>query len=210
VIENLRERWKAVWQHLNAQIVPQDVLEELRKAYSSATRFYHNLVHIKDCLSIFDETKFLAARVAEVELAIWFHDAVYDTRRSDNEQRSAEWARSVVLQAGVGGEVAERVSALILATRHDREVTDMDAQLMVDIDLSILGREPEVFWQYEENIRKEYAWVSERLFREKRKEILCGFLDREHIYYHETYREMFEEQARANLKQAVTRLSNVG
>jgi predicted metal-dependent HD superfamily phosphohydrolase len=209
VIDNLRNRWKEVWHKLDARQVPQVVFEELIRAYSSPDRFYHNLTHIADCLSVFNQTKFLAAHPEEVELAIWFHDAVYDTSRNDNEQKSAEWAQTVIVRAGLDLVVAERVSRSILATRHHTEISDKDAQLMVDVDLSILGREPEVFWRYEENIRKEYAWVPENVFRQKRIEILRGFLDRQHIYYHENYREMFEEKARANLKQAITRLSDV-
>jgi predicted metal-dependent HD superfamily phosphohydrolase len=104
--------------------------------------------------------------------------------------------------------VAERVFQLILATSHNVEISDKDAQLIVDVDLSILGREPETYWQYENNIRKEYAWVPENLFRKKRIEILRGFLDREYIYFHERYRERFEDQARANLEQAIARLIN--
>ena len=84
-----------------------------------------------------------------------------------------------------------------------------DAQLLADVDLSILGREAEVFWRYEENIRKEYAWVPEDLFRRERVRILRGFLDRQHIYYHEEYRERFEARARVNLEQAIARLGGM-
>jgi predicted metal-dependent HD superfamily phosphohydrolase len=72
-----------------------------------------------------------------------------------------------------------------------------------------LGREAGVFWRYEENIRKEYAWVPEDLFRRERVKILRGFLDRPHIYYYRQYREKFEATARANLEQAIARLSNL-
>ena len=186
--------------------MPDKVFEELISAYSSPDRFYHNLAHVEDCLFYFDQTEFLALHPGEVELAIWFHDAVYDTRRGDNEQKSAAWAEAVIRQAGLGGEMAERVSRSILATRHDVEVEDRDARLVADVDLSILGREADVFWQYEENIRKEYAWVPEDLFRQKRAEILRGLLDREHIYYHEEYRHMFEDRARLNLKEVIAKL----
>lgn len=206
MIRLMRKRWEELWQKLDAHAVPLDIFDELIQAYSSPKRFYHNLAHIEDCLALFDQTKSLAIHPEEVELAIWFHDAVYDTRRNDNEQKSAEWAKFVVTQSGVSKAVAERVSNSILATRHDMEVTDPDAQLMVDIDLSTLGRETNIFWQYEENIRKEYAWVSEGVFREKRMEILRGFLNRPSIYYHETYKEMFEKKARVNLQQAIARL----
>src|SRR5687767_2511875 len=97
----MKDRWQRVWQKLAAPRVPQDALGELLRAYSSSDRHYHNFTHIQDCLSIFDQTSFLAAHPEEVELAIWFHDAVYDTRRSDNEQKSAEWAEAVIQQAGL-------------------------------------------------------------------------------------------------------------
>ena len=150
----------------------------------------------------------LAAHPEEVELAIWFHDAVYDATRSDNEQKSAEWAQAVIHESGLSSGLAERVASSILATRHHGEVTDPDAQLLVDIDLSILGRDPDIFWQYEENIRKEYSWVPQTLFQQERLKILQSFLDRPHIYYHGEYREKFEARARANLEQAIARLGS--
>jgi predicted metal-dependent HD superfamily phosphohydrolase len=202
----MAKRWEDMWKKLNARTAPQNVFEELIKAYSSPDRFYHNLTHIQDCLTIFDQTRWLAVQIEEVELAIWFHDAVYDTRRNDNEQKSAEWAVSAIHQSGAEHAVAERVFDFVLATRHTTEVSDRDAQLVVDVDLSILGRETEIYWQYEENIRKEYAWVPESVFRQKRLEVLRAFLDRPNIYYHEMYRNRFEKKARANLLQAIESL----
>lgn len=210
MVGNLRDRWQELWQKFDAYAVPQNVFDELISAYSAPDRFYHNLTHIEDCISVFDQTKSVAVYPEEVELAIWFHDAVYDARRNDNEQKSAEWAEAVLSQSDFNRAIAERVSNSILATRHTVEVTDPDAQLMVDVDLSILGRQADVFWHYEQNIRKEYAWVPESLFREKRLEILRGFLDRRSIYYHELYRGMFEEKARLNLEQAIARLIDAG
>lgn len=203
----IRNRWYAVWQKLHAQEVPYEALEKLITAYTSPDRFYHNLTHIQDCLSLFDQTNYLAAHPEEVEVAIWFHDSIYDTQRDDNEKRSAKWAQSMIDKAGLSKDVADRVSHSILATRHNREITDTDAQLLVDVDLSILGREADIFWPYEVNIRKEYAWVPEDMFRQKRVEILRSFLDREYIYYHENYREMFERRARMNIEQAIRSLS---
>jgi predicted metal-dependent HD superfamily phosphohydrolase len=116
----------------------------------------------------------------------------------------------VIRRTGLGHNFAERVSAAILATRHDKEVRDSDAQLMVDVDLAILGTSPEIFWAYEENIRREYAWVPQHLFVQNRAEILRGFLRRPHIYYHRRYRERLEQNARLNLQQAIAKLSQAG
>ena len=78
---------------------------------------------------------------------------------------------------------------------------------MADVDLAIFGADAEVFWQYEENIRQEYAWVPESVFRQKRAEVLRGFLTRLHIYHHKQYREAFEDNARVHLRQALAKLS---
>ena len=207
MFQNLRDRWEAVWQKLGASAAPQEVFDELIKAYSSPDRFYHTLAHIEDCLSIFDQTKSFAFRPTEVELAIWFHDGVYDTHGSDNEQKSAEWARATIEGLRIDINTSDRVADLILATRHTNEVTDADAHLIVDVDLSILGREAVVFWRYEENIRKEYSWVPGPVFRQKRTEILTSFLNRPSIYFHEEYQGRFEQTARANLKQAIAKLT---
>ena len=206
-MSDMRDRWERVWQKVAAPRPQHGVLDELIRAYSAPERYYHNLTHIQDCLSLLDQTPSLAAHPKEVELAIWFHDAVYDIRRSDNEQRSAEWAQAVIHESGLSRDIAERVASSILATRHQAAVTDPDPQLVVDVDLSILGRDSAVFWQYEENIRKEYAWVPDNVFRRERVKILQSFLDRPHIYYHGEYREMFEVRARMNLEQAIARLS---
>lgn len=208
--KRLRDRWEYLWQTLNAETVPEEIFDKLVKAYTSPNRFYHNLTHIEDCLFLLDQTQSLARHPEQVELAIWFHDAIYDSRRNDNEEKSAEWAKATIQKAGLRGDIAGRVIQVILATRHDEAATDTDAQLMVDVDLSILGREHKVFWRYEENIRKEYAWVPDDLFKTKRVEILSGFLSRPHLYYHQEYRARFEDQARDNLRQAIARLSGEG
>ncbi|UBF28044.1 hypothetical protein K9N68_09205 [Kovacikia minuta CCNUW1] len=205
---NHESRWEKIWQKLQAPEVPRSLLKQLVRAYSAPNRFYHNLSHIQDCLSKFDHINALATDPAEVELAIWFHDAIYNPKRNDNEQRSAIWAKAAIAQAGLHPGIAERVSDLILATEHHTEVRGRDAQVMVDIDLSILGSEENIFWQYDANIRKEYAWVPDPIFKQKRIEILRGFLSRSSIYNLEEYQARFEEKARANLERAIVRWSS--
>ena len=128
----LRHRWETVWQRLAAPGISYDVLDELIRAYSSPDRYYHNLTHIQDCLSIFDRTSSLAAHPEEVELGIWFHDAVYDSRRNDNEKKSADWAEAVNRQSSLGNEIAGRVTDCILATRHEAEAGDHPLGAVVD------------------------------------------------------------------------------
>jgi predicted metal-dependent HD superfamily phosphohydrolase len=141
----------------------------------------------------------LARHPGEVELALWFHDAVYDPKGQDNEARSADWATEALAQTGASGEVQQRVRALIMATCHDAEPDGDDARLLVDIDLAILGAEPPRFAEYDQQVRAEYRWVPGWLYRRKRKEVLAGFLARPAIYGTERFRERLEARARENL-----------
>jgi len=115
---------------------------------------------LRECLREFDAARALAYQPAAVEMAIWFHDAIYDPRAADNEERSAELARLYLAEARVSVAFQDSVARLVLATKQHDGSLDPDAPLMVDIDLSIFGQPAERFWQYEEQIRGEYEWVA--------------------------------------------------
>jgi predicted metal-dependent HD superfamily phosphohydrolase len=133
---------------------------------------------------------------------------VYVAARSDNEERSAELARACLSEAGVASEVAERIGALVLETRHRATLPEADAALVCDIDLSILGRPAEAFDLFERQIRQEYAMVPEPLYRRGRSEILRGFLNRASIFQTDWFRQRYEEPARANLERVLATLAN--
>lgn len=147
-----------------------------------------------------------ANRPGEVEVALWFHDAIHDPKRPDNEERSAQWARAVAGQAGLEANVGERVAGLILATRHDGATVDQDARVLVDVDLSILGAEPARFDEYERDVRREYAWVPGLVFRRERRKILRSCLERPRLFQTERLHAALEERARANLGRSLREL----
>ncbi|HSR92510.1 MAG TPA: hypothetical protein VLK88_14495 [Gemmatimonadales bacterium] len=202
----LEERWEGAWFNLGSGRPEPRVLAELLGRYAEPHRAYHNVEHLKDCFRRFDEVHGLAQRPAEVLLALWFHDAIYDTRASDNEEESGRWARDVVVSSGGPPTSASRIYDLILATRHDKSSIRGDAALVADIDLTILGTPPERFQVYDRQIRQEYAWVPEPDFREARLKILEGFLARPAIYQTGPFRRKYETQARQNLETAVIEL----
>lgn len=181
--------------------------EQLQACYGEVQRAYHNLAHIEDCLAQFDPVRSLAERPAEVEAALWLHDVIYDPRRQDNEARSADWAHTALAAGGVAVEVIERIAALILATQHTSIPVALDAMLVVDIDLSILGRPPAAFDRYERAIREEYAWVPAEQFRTGRAKVLHGFLERPRIYQTAHFYDRFEQQARQNVRRSILALS---
>lgn len=191
--------WQRAWTGIGAVGEGNALLAQLMAAYAEPQRHYHTQQHLGECLSAFDAARALAERPDEVELALWFHDAIYDIKGHDNEQRSADWACAALVDAGVVADIVDRVHALVMATRHTAVPAGRDEQLLVDIDLSILGAERARFDEYEQQIRKEYAYVPGFLFRRKRREILKGFLDRPAIYSTPHFHDALEARARNNL-----------
>ncbi len=201
------DRWQALWPSGTLGAIGA-IYRDLVARYSEPQRAYHTLDHIAECLRWLDEVSPLLARPREAELALWFHDVVYDPRRADNEERSAALAAEVLRAAGVGEDVVERVAGLIRLTSHTAAELTGDDALVCDIDLAILGATPERFAQYDAAIRREYAWVPEEIFRRERARVLAGFLARLSIYHTSTFADALEQQARANLSAAVRRYQN--
>ena len=203
-----RERWTKLWHEIGAKDDGLAVYEELVSLYSEPHRHYHNLLHIDECLNEFESARSLAQQPSAVELAIWFHDAVYDTHAANNEEKSAELAQKRIVDAKAGGELCASVFALVMATRTHDPSLHADAPLLVDIDLSILGKPAERFWEYEAQIRHEYEWVPEATFATKRAEILEGFLRRKRIYSTDQFFDRYEKQARANIQTSLQKLKS--
>jgi predicted metal-dependent HD superfamily phosphohydrolase len=203
------ERWHALWRAFGAsEAYDLELWDELQRCYAEFYRVYHTLDHIRDCLGQFDAARHLAARPAEVECALWFHDAVYDPRRPDNEASSARWAVEALRHVGAAAAVQQRVERLILATRHHAPASGGDAQLVADIDLSILGRSPAEFDRYEDQIRQEYAWLAQEAFSRARSALLQDLLARARIYQTHHFYTRYEAQARRNLARSLQRLDH--
>ena len=199
------ERWKALMKSLGLSPA-NDMYESLSRAYSEKHRFYHTCKHIDAMLNHFDKMGAIAKNPAELELAIWFHDAIYKPFSSKNEYKSALWARDFLLSNSYEQEGTERVYNLIMATLHNKPVKNSDEKLIVDIDLTILGASPEIYDEFEHNVRNEYRLVPGFIFRSKRKALLKSFLERESIYNFNYFKDKFETSARENIKRTISKL----
>ena len=196
------DRWRTTCEQLNLRSADVEYRKVIR-SWKSWGRRYHTLEHLNACLRQFDEVRDLAQHPAEIELALWFHDAVYKTRKSDNEAKSAQWAADFLQSHGAASDVIRRVSNLVLATAHSVGELTGDAALTVDIDLSILGQTAEIYAQFERNVRREYWWVPKKRFIAGRTAILKSFLDRPAIFHWPVMREKFEARSRENLSRAI-------
>ena len=184
----------------------REAFEALLMAYSERGRHYHTAEHISACLRHLDACLAQVEIPREVEIALWFHDAIYKPFSSNNEKESADWAASFLSENGAAEAEAARVHRLIMATEHNAPTQTSDEAVLVDIDLSILGAAPSTYDIFECGVRKEYKHVPSFLYRRKRAEVLRGFLDREKIYTSGCFSAAVECQAKENLSNAVTEL----
>jgi predicted metal-dependent HD superfamily phosphohydrolase len=196
------ERWERLMTAFGAS-GNAETYADLIAAYSEPHRHYHTAAHIDDCLAQLDQSQSVADAPHEVELALWFHDAVYKPTSSGNESESSEWAMRLLRSIGAPEGQQRRISAFIFATKHDAEPERGDASVVVDIDLSILGRNIRDYDLFEERVRREYKWVPGGLYRRKRIEVLESFLKRRTIYTTQHFYGLYEIAARHNLERAI-------
>jgi predicted metal-dependent HD superfamily phosphohydrolase len=158
-----------------AEETAKSTVDTLLTLYGEPHRHYHNLRHV---VSMLEHLDCVSSGNDPVELAIWFHDAVYDPKSHDNEAQSAALFMSC-LGAQVDLKLAGKVIQLIMATDYSKPWNDeQDENLIHDIDLSILASPREIYLEYGRAIRKEYSHVSEDGFRAGRRAALAGFLER--------------------------------
>lgn len=182
------------------------VFAELAARYAEAHRHYHNGGHIDDCLARLDWAM-QAGPVDDadaVELALWFHDVIYELGAADNEQLSAEWfaARAA---GRLPAELIRRVEGYILDTTHRMEPAAPGAKWVVDADLGGLGMDDESFRRDGARIRREFAHVPEAEFARGQSAFLRGLLARERIFYTDFFRDLCEARARRNIESVLAR-----
>ncbi|MDH3761546.1 MAG: hypothetical protein OEU50_11240 [Gammaproteobacteria bacterium] len=195
-------RFQQLWQRClvaGATDNSADIHRRLLDGYREPQRHYHTLAHIEQCLVMFDQCKSLASDPDALELAVWFHDVIFEPGRPDNEKRSAELY--LALSQGVHDERTRGlIDRLIMATLHDgSSLQDHDAVYMVDIDLSSFGLSWEEFLQDSKNLRLESADLSDAEYYRKKTSFQNCLLAKERFYLSDFFAERLENQARSNL-----------
>ncbi|NIR31937.1 MAG: hypothetical protein GWN84_22045 [Gammaproteobacteria bacterium] len=188
---------------------PIPVYRDLAAHYAEPHRHYHTLDHIEQCLRQFD---LAAERMEEphaVEMALWFHDVIYQPAAKDNELRSAQLFAQ---QAGGAFEphFTQRVFDLVLVTTHRAVPAVQDDGYMVDIDLSGFGMDWASFKADSEAIRKEFAHVPDEAFYPRQAGFLRALLERPRFYFTDFFRDRYERNARENIARCLDELGARG
>jgi predicted metal-dependent HD superfamily phosphohydrolase len=181
----------------------------LKQSYSESHRIYHNMSHINSVLKEFDSLKPYATNPLALELAIWYHDLVYDPKSRDNEALSALYLFDLKSHNNIDNNIIMEAFDLVTATKHKGILTTIDSEIITDCDIAIFGKSKKEFDSYESKIRKEYGFYSDEEYSLGRIHVLEKFLDRSNkktIYHTDLFIERYESSARRNLRRSIEKL----
>jgi predicted metal-dependent HD superfamily phosphohydrolase len=178
---------------------------EIEKNYSVANRYYHNLTHLDNLVTELSPFKNRFSNWGVIVFAIVYHDIIYNTLKSDNEEKSADLAVKRLKEISFPKNLITQCKAIILATKR-HEMADEETNLFTDADLSILGSEPKKYKLYTQQIRKEYKIYPSLVYNPGRKKVLSHFLKMEKIFKTKEFSMKYESQARMNLNEELSTL----
>ena len=185
--------------------------QDIAVRYNESQRAYHSLQHIQQLFLQFEKIKHQLHEPHIIALALYYHDIIYDPRRSDNELKSAEYAVEA-LKGYLSAEQCQHIYALIMMTAthelHECLDTDTvsDAAYLLDMDLSILGTPWSEYQVYAQAVRQEYRHIANEDYRTGRIAVLQKLLAHPVLYLTAYYHNQFEVQARDNIKREISLL----
>ncbi|XP_012945344.1 uncharacterized protein LOC101858818 [Aplysia californica] len=208
-IQFVYEQWKNVTEHFRvSSSTRENWWRIIVRRYGEKWRFYHTMSHVQQMLCLYQQWKECIADLHTVCLAIFFHDIVYDPTSGNNELQSIVLFQKFAMDANLPDAVSERVAGMISATISHKanNPDDQDLCLFLDFDLSILGQSAEVYESYAEKIRQEYIHFSDESYREGRVKVLQGLLSSPRLFISKELGDLFEDQARENMRKEITSL----
>ncbi|MFW3170670.1 metal-dependent phosphohydrolase [Geodermatophilus sp. CPCC 206100] len=168
-------------------------------AWAEPHRRYHDLAHLAAVLGLVGQLADAATDPDAVRLAAWYHDVVYDPRRGDNEQVSAERARAGLRGLVAEARVEEVVRLVLLTAGHDPAPDDADGAVLCDADLAVLAGPPAAYAAYASAVREEYGHLSDAEFTAGRTAVLEQLLALPALYRLPAVATEWTPRARANL-----------
>ncbi|MBQ0786776.1 MAG: hypothetical protein KBT69_04705 [Oceanihabitans sp.] len=206
MIEWLKKEWENLAsKYIEDKSTIKDYWNEIIKQYSLKSRHYHNLFHLHNMLNQLENYADKITHLDSLKFAIWYHDIIYKSSKKDNEEKSALFAKNRLKSLNINDEKLEIVQKLILSTKKHEIVLsgNNDNAYLLDLDLSILGTDWKTYQNYIQNIRKEYKIYPDFIYKPGRKKVLNHFLERETLYFTDTFKNKYEAQARLNIKKEI-------
>ena len=197
----LKNKFQTLCQNFtNSHNLVNTLWQEIEKRHTESTRHYHTLKHLEQFYTELPKLD------AVTEFAIFYHDIVYDASRNDNEEQSALLCEKQLTLLSVNSELIQETVQLIIETKTHEPSSKRNA-LFLDADLAIVGASTEVYGEYTQNVRREYAIYGNDVYNEGRKKVLMHFLEKKRIYMSDYFYEKYEQKARRNLESKFLSLS---
>ena len=209
MIEKIKSSWfDLTSKYTNDEALINTLWSELHKKYTHKNRHYHNLSHIESMLLQAENIKSHIEDFPTLLYAIWYHDIIYKSTKKDNEEKSALFAKKSLIKLNFTENKIKNVENLIISTKKHQVILDKnsDNAYLLDFDLSILGKDWETYKNYTQQVRQEYKIYPDFLYNPGRKKVLLHFLERETLYFTESYKTQFENKARENIKRELETL----
>jgi len=209
IVQEMRSMWLGLMSSLAVEEDESDELfADLVTHYDGDSRHYHNLEHIRNVLAAVRRMQTQAQNPTAIQLAAWYHDIIYEIDATDNELRSAEYAKNVLGRTPIDDEMLDVVAEMIRATDISLDPPDdTDFRILLDADLATLASDYDYYDKNAKAIRREFAQVSDSDYRIGRRQILNRFLQRKRIFLTEKMFETLEAKARRNIQREIDSLS---
>jgi predicted metal-dependent HD superfamily phosphohydrolase len=201
-----------IWQrHLGTGRESAHWFDTVLGMHRAPGRYYHDVRHVtwvvRHITAI--SSRHGASDEGAIVAAGFFHDAVYDPTRTDNETESAALADRALIEIGWQAPRRDAVAAMVIATAdHDVDAADADTQVLLAADLAVLASEPARYGDYTIAVRKEYGHVSDDVWRVGRAAVLHSLLDRPRLFAPRLQLGEWERRARANITSELAQLSS--
>ena len=201
-------RFNTLWQRAGARNNGETAFAVLADYYSQPHRRYHTARHVRDCLETYDSAVPVLGINDAVEMALWFHDAVYIIGQTDNELSSAALFRSLT-EDHLPNDFNEQVVRLIMATRHNQAPAAADEQFATDVDLAGLAKPWDAFINDTQLLRQENRATDDETFRENVRGFFERLLARPSIYATAYFEVKSEAIARGNIERLLAELDSL-
>ena len=173
--------------------------DEIEKAYTHKKRHYHTLLHLENLIIELSEYRSLIKDWDILLFSVFYHDIIYNVLKNNNEEESAMLAMNRLKSIGFPEDQIEKCRKQILATKNHEMSQNMDTDLFIDADLSVLGKDCDTYSAYAANVRKEYALYPDFAYNPGRKKVLTHFLEMGKIFKTEVFQNKYEFSARENM-----------
>jgi predicted metal-dependent HD superfamily phosphohydrolase len=199
-VSDLLQAWRDALPRSAPAALAAAIGEDLLARWSLPQRHYHTVDHLRAVLTVVDQHAADAEDATAVRLAAWYHDAVYEPTRVDNEEASALLAEATLPDLGVVPDRVAEVARLVrLTASHDPIPGDRNGGLLTDADLCVLASAPEVYAAYTAAVRREYAHVPDAAFVAGREAVLTNLLALPRLFHSPELRDRWEDLARSNI-----------